>query len=363
MSDESYEIAELIDRYVSGKLKGEEKAMFETNMAIDTNLFEAVEKQKVIHSMLIESGLNDIRQLMKDDFKKENQFQKTKWIGGSLLLLAITGIGLYVTSNFSTDQKSENIVFVKDSSTNSNAVPSGYISAPSQKEMRLGQKETTPTVTSIQGKTFLNESIRKDVILATDIEVKEENQLTTNAKMETNTYGKDNSVIEAVNPCVEFKPNYSVRTTPSVVHKETGKLTVTSADKSLTYTLTNGKTSFSSTFEELSPGTYTLLIRNTDGCLVKDESIRITQTYCLVIEKEKFSPEIEQEYKFPIVFDDVVSIKIVNKQMQEIRFLNSNVESWDGRNKEGQLVETGLYKIEVLYNNGERCLFNLTVFN
>jgi hypothetical protein len=359
MSDEITNRAEQIDRYVAGKLKGEEKAIFETNMAIDTDLVEAVEKQKAIHALLVESGLNDIRQLMKDDFKKENKTQKAKWIGGSFLLLAITGIGFYLVASLSSVKLQESSLAEKGNAEAMQTIPqeNKTTNTTSQKERQQSGKETAPTLRKGQ-ETVVTES---DVtVLANEKNTVEEKQSSVTGKVETSATIHPSSV--KANTCEEFKPNYSVKALPSLVRQETGRLTVTASDKTLTYALNNGKANFGSIFDELGAGVYTLSIRNEEGCVYKDESIKIAETYCMAHEKEKFSPEQDQEYQWPIIVEDIVAIKIVNKQFQEVRSYTSALSGWDGRNKEGQLVDTGLYKIEVLYNNGERCLFNLTVF-
>jgi len=358
MSGASNELSELIDHYISAKLKGEEKAKFETNMAIDTSLFEAVEKQKVIQSLLVESGLNDIRQMMSNDFKRESQFQKTKWIGGSLLLLAVTGIGLYMISPLVSEKK---IVEVKDKVVINNTTASNQTGSLTIKEATNYTKENKIVATN-ENEEVVTAELNNNVV-SEEKEITVEKLIQSNAKLpETDKLVSENANVVIADPCVNFKPKYSIRTSPSVVNKETGKLTVLSDDKKLTFALNNGKASFNSTFDELGYGSYSLTIKNDDGCLYKDQSIKIAQTYCLVIEKERFSPEVDQEYTWPIVLEAVVSIKIYNKQMQEIRNYSTHSTSWDGRNREGQLVDTGLYKIEIVYKSGERCLFNLTVF-
>ena len=363
MNIDDNDIIDKAEQYIQGGMSENETAEFENKLRTDSSLYELVEKQKAIHSILIEAGLADIRQLLKNDLSPTPAPTIGKWIGGGIVIAALIGTGLYYLNQND-----------KQSSSTNKIEPTPSFTEKIISEITLNSKESITqqknSQTTKNNKETISSIDKKSEIISTDapilsVPIVAEKTIEPIQEKTIQPQLPDAKIAKIVeNPCLKFLPSYSIKTIPSIVHQETGKIIVMTKETNLKFSIDNNNTSFATNFENLGTGKYTLTIENSIGCKTQESNILVGKTYCLLLEKETFTLSGDNSYQLPNDSREPVEIRIYDKKMQEIKVLKiGDTPEWDGRNSNGQLVETGLYKIELRHSNGERCLFNLTVFN
>ncbi len=309
MNTGNNDILDAAERYVQGNMSGKEKTDFENRMNSESAIFELVEKQRAIHHLMIEAGLNDIRQLLKNDLST-NTVKNTangKWIGGAVIV-AIVATGLYFVSQHKKNELLTN--------NDQFGVSKEHI------------------ITNIANDTQV-------VAIATETPV-----LST-------------SILDVT---VEKKSPIALIDVPTIYTDSENKKEENSSSKKVVVS-TNSTTNLEHS-NQLESAKHKGTTNTNEPKIIVTEEVQEIKMNCINLEKETFNPSSEDAYVFSFDSKESAEIILYDKKMQEIRFFKiGELKEWDGRNKEGQLVETGLYKIEVRYSNGKRCLFNLTVFN
>jgi|SRR5690554_1265620 len=97
-----------IDQYISGELSIEEKKQFETELENNSTLRNEFELQKNIINL---AERVSIRETVKSVGKRHHFIKLTKWIGGIIVIIAIIGVGIYISlESKSIQENSENVI-------------------------------------------------------------------------------------------------------------------------------------------------------------------------------------------------------------------------------------------------------------
>ncbi len=115
----------------------------------------------------------------------------------------------------------------------------------------------------------------------------------------------------------------------------------------------NGVFSDSLIYRNLKPGLYQLEVMDAAGCVKKFDFVQIDEKQCF--EKDtKFSPDFEI-WNIPIEPGHPGVLKIFNRSGQivyQLKFDGSPVETWNGKNQNGEALPYGLYPFTIKYDAG-----------
>lgn len=407
---------ELIDRYFRNELSQSEQDRFQQLWATDPTFAEEVGNHELVNEFVIDAGLLGIKDKLNrythphtggrssSAFKGPGKL-KLGVIGGSL---AITGLGLWLsvatlqpfqpqneTKGQQTPDKHKRDLIVQDSSQGTNTHkrtkakvqesknPPGYDSGIS-KDTRVNPLEENQG-TNDKHKRKITTPVEEHQIQNNLSLVDRHNQNDTDFRIQSALEDMNKSPnaikIEAKIPeemdsklhnrlCQTIKVEGDVYKTPSCSDKANGSIRV--AEESLTggrppykFSLkTGGNYEESLVKKHLSPGTYTIKVKDGHGCENTLRSrIRIEQKEC----GERsfvFVPSQQKEWEFPLENEEVsgrLTIFYKGKRVFSENITNGVPNSWNGRLQNGQKCNIGTYKVVFKPKEGVAKIWLLTV--
>ena len=356
------EMLETIDYYLYGNLSDKQKMEFDTKIKQDEVLRTMFEKQSAIHLLVVEAGLNDIRNLMQNDLSKASTKKKNssvKWLGGGLLVVLGISVAGYLYNNREKVKPRVELDKPKSSELVTQKLELGK-SSENQETKKIEPQKTIVEINKVSMKNMeiihlqhvvQNPEVanisQKDVINAVAIEPKNKTDL-----------------VVQQDSCSSFNPNVSFETKASVANASTGEIKCLSKEVNLKYRLNAADMDQNTFFTDLAAGTYKVTAENRQGCKWEKEGIVVKTTFCIENKKNTFNAVLEADYEMPIAQNQRVDIIVYNKQMLNVASFN-NVEElrWDGRINGGAMAEPTLHKIEIRYKSGEYCFYSLTIFS
>src|SRR5688572_18456310 len=91
-----FEQYQSIEKYLMGKLSHEEKVDFEHLMRADPRLAGMVKEHQLIHELIVDRGLLDVKQKLKDlETNSGGTGSKGFWYGITFLIVCISAMLLY----------------------------------------------------------------------------------------------------------------------------------------------------------------------------------------------------------------------------------------------------------------------------
>lgn len=362
MSNEM-DMLETIDQYLQGDMSEREKSDFNNKLNEDEALRKMFEKQKAIHLLVVEAGLDDIRNLMRNDLSKVSEKKgngATKWIGGALVVILSALVAGYLYNhrekvNVKVEQvrlaKKEPVITTKEVVRASEIAKTGEAKFK-EKDMEI-EKSTSTNKEIIQSNGFVSNSQGSPV-----------SQKEISNVVVPDAVSQEHHVEVKENECASFDPKVSIETKPSVVDASNGEIRCFTKVQNINYKLNGELLGQNGIFTGLPSGKYKIVAENDLGCKWEKEGVIVKNTFCIENEKNTFNAVLETDYQLPIAQNQRVDVLIYNRQMVTIASFSSVEElRWDGRTTAGSLVEAGLHKIEIRYKSGEHCLYSLTVFN
>lgn len=360
---------EIIEKYVDGKMSSAEVVDFEQKLIHDSELKNRVQTQKALKLMIIEAGLTDLKNVIKNDPRFSKAPQKSSNIGfitgGLLALISIVIIGH--NFNSSTDKK---VTTKSDKINTTNLVKNSLVITNVNDTNKVNNSNLAITPISNRGNTK-----NYAVIIIPEKEHNENNNVsalieTTNQtedlKLDQKTIINDSVVSTAIkseNKCDLFKPELDFLTKPCLVNTITGEINcVQKTDEELLFNL-NGQENNTGNFQDLESGIYTIKVTNNHGCIFEKKNIVLKSTYCDQQLNTTFNIINQEQYQIPILQGQFTDVMIYNSSMTPVMsFLNVSEAFWNGHSNSGNIVPMGVYKIEIKYKNGEICFVTLTVF-
>lgn len=362
MSNEM-DMLETIDQYLHGNMSEKEKSDFNNKLKEDEVLRKMFEKQSAIHLLVVEAGLDDIRNLMRNDLSKASTKKKnssTKWLDGILLVILGVSVAGYLYNN--RGMVNAKVEQVKQTTTESTIKTKEVVNAVQDvKTSEIKPKETSIVVDK-------SSTSNKEIIHSNNL-VPNLQESTVGQKEVLNTVvakveGQAQRVEAQENLCANFDPKVSFETKPCVVDASNGEIRCLSGMKNLKYKLNDEVIGQNGVFTGLVSGKYKIVAENDLGCKWEKEGIIVKNTFCIENEKNTFNTVLDVDYQIPIAQSQRVDVLVYNRQMLNVASFNNVGElRWDGRTNGGVMAEPGLHKIEIKYKSGEHCFYSLTVFN
>lgn len=345
---------ERIDAYLDGTLSETEKAAFETAMAASPQLAEEVETQRLVHALILESSLGDIRrQVGKDLGTKQHGYGKTIALTVGCILIAGT---LYWWSA-SSDEKTPSVRSKTDTIIRSHEVMENKAEAPGIQK----KKNTVVSESQIRKQTgaykalsapadeipLQKQHLSVDTAGAGDV-VNKGAQI--NKAAQTGHAVKEQTSV----PCPDIL--FSIHTEPSCNNSHSGSVqillsSILGGQPPYRYSIDGREHSL---LTDLAAGTYTVTVVDSRGCNMEEQA-RVLEKKCTIFKDYSFNPETET-WKLP--FSDLESgtISILDQSgtvVYKSAVTNGQPYEWNGRSMNGSILKTGSYLYIATSADGE----------
>ena len=332
---------EWIDRYLQNRLAAEDVVDFERQMNTDAVLKETVNEQRLIHEMVIDRGLIDVKKKLQqiDARNHPSNGNLKKWGGAGLATILII-----VTTTFFYNKKKEPETVVTPYQTAEipkQEAPLTTLSQTVKKEKLLKRSEAGPLlVTTDSSVADLNE---KALIPAIPLAVDSTEYIPTVTVTEV--------ITENVQPACGLENSILISTTEnSCADSPTGKIFIDHASQF------NGKPPFSFSVNgrdyvtsyqlaQLYDGSYLITVEDADGCTwTSPQEVVIYATDCKPLEFS-FYPARGEVWKFPLGDNTSGKLEIYNATGTLVwtsTITNGYPDQWDGTSN-GQVLPMGSY--------------------
>jgi hypothetical protein len=361
---------ELIEEYLSGKLSGKELVEFENQIATDPSLASDLEDHKVVQELIHLRGLIDTKEKL-DQIKIRKQaeaskWNKIKWWGGIATVLTIATLSTYTFISSSDSNTSIDRSYTTTSSTSTavevDSSHNFHHHLPLVSSKTNGSKDTSKG--GIQENQFIN--VLKDttfvnVITSEDPLVGSENPLPTEIKKDSvkkNTAGTPND------PCLNVVINGDIKTENTCTGVSNGKLFISNVRGgtgpylySLQCLTSNSVYASGTTinyWDNMEAGSYRVVISDANKCST-EVLTDIKSKYCETGKKSIFNPDLGEVWTYPLKPNANGTVRIYDSGgvlVFETTIKNNYPSNWEGRGKDGALLNAGGYVYQILYEDG-----------
>lgn len=382
MKKDSENIFNKIDQYIHGVLPDDEINAIEKAIESSPETKDYLANELIVKSSLEELGLTAERDNVKNQVAQLERKLKIKKIAiaSALVLALIVVVILYINhsneyTHTSGDENTEyktpssmyNGVAVKEetekqSSTQSIPKETKSSSVPA-KQITSADKKPEATTDGII-RPVLDEN-KIDIIS----EISAINQ--TNKAIIQNSHQpaieKEHQgaiVAEEKEECPDLTKMITVKTSKTSNSDATGVIQLHSSNAEIAYSIDREEFHNDGAFEYLEAGEYSVLLKNEKGCIDSITNIKIETNICNIEYEKLFNPARDVEWHIEMPNDKPFNYQIIGKYahiFQEGNSLDGNNIIWDGLNKNGSVLEEGLYKVIVKYYNNETCIYNIGI--
>ncbi len=379
---------ELIDRYLSGKLKGQDLIEFKAKMLSDESFNQIIDFQRLANEMIFDAGLLETKIKIQEAHQRyianQNKLSRSsrpsKWATiGSIAAISFlfstepTGKITLKTSVLPMEHR-ESIALSENAKTNT------VVSSTTKQTIEVIQLEpieskqpdafqTEKPQESIQESTQTKNTLPTQVSTEVAVEpaiVKPEEPtqsptLTPSQKIDTPPAVENTQVSQSpekvVAPCNLEKSSLSYTTTASCEDRHDGAIQIKAKGiRSAEFSIDGGKTfSKSSLFPSLSPGKYPVTVKAEGGCLIDGDLVEVLVSNsgeCLPVAYH-FNPELGESWNIPLpspavlVVYNKVGVPVFRRELVGFNY------EWRGVDDANRALPTGAYLYHVKYNSGK----------
>ena len=366
---DSENILQLLNKYSQGLTTSEEETMLLDFLQNNPDVISEEGYDVLVDKLVYEHSLLERKALFQEMMKTppSSFFQTYFWpiiISG---ILVFSG-GVYVATKHLNNSNS----IVKEKAINLDKV------IPVKNDISIEKSESNQKVIPT------NQPINSAVSKTENTSLKISNQTITNQKQTTIIQpelvvpiSKNNEVVDKnagvikqnenqitpVKACPDYTKVVSVKTSKSETNQNNGTIKVITSNTNLNFSIDNENFSNYKSFENLSPGKYTLYIKDNVRCSNSINNIIVNETTCVSEYKKDMSKG--ETWNLPILLTDIKSIIIYNTSGQIVykqnQFISNDFE-WNGTTNQGSQLDVGLYKVVVTYQK-ESCIFNVSILD
>ena len=368
---------ERIESYLAGTLEASDAAAFETEMANNSALAEAVATHRATNEMIIDHGLLTLKAKIQKEYRGTDGHLPPKngnawkaYVASGLALL----VGGYLTLraiDHSDDtaplppQPKESIArqlptIPQEKPNNTHTPTTPTKDAPKEAKAETPKAPKTVSITSTAPTTQtpserdnkpveIIPSTVEDTSQPSAIATKKEEATLPSEPLNTSPEATEEKTNE--NKCDGLQINGRALVTASCEGEKSGTISlnlakptggtppyVFSIDEGIQYLATNS-------FENLGPGQYNLTVKDANGCVTqKNGFATIVAKPC---KKEyAFTPMAGEVWKFPFTKNASGTLMVYNRRGQivhTIRINNGYPNQWDGRADNGGFLPMGSY--------------------
>ncbi|MFL5729660.1 MAG: hypothetical protein ACJ75J_09275 [Cytophagaceae bacterium] len=363
---EERERFDLIERYLQDSLSGEEKALAEDKIKNDASFAEEVETARLVNSVVIGAGMDQLRDRMSEDIAKLDLKNKNRfkgWAGGTILFL-----GLCTAAYFYLGKQDKSDTISLQQNTNSNTVRANpEINVPSQDP----SKKSFQKISSDQGNTIIaqqdsvlthtpdqfkiTDEISKDPDSSFSKSVQPQAGITVQNNQQQQNTACNLSFRPVANATCQGESKGSIQIGQSSIQGAHGSCVFMMA--------TTGEESNSGNFYELPEGMYTIIMKDQAGCSVKREVI-IASKNCTVKKSFSLNPDAGEIVKIPFSDGESGRFTIYNHSGIVIfkgRFGSGESGEWTGTDMNGGIADIGMYTCIQEFTGGKTSTIQITV--
>ncbi len=364
MKKEEEAILETLEKFLDHRLSREEHQQIEQRLQWDEQWSSKLMVVKEARQLMIGHELMAVKSLIKDadkEFWRHHQRTKLfKWFTVSLIILIGFAVFFYFLRNKSSDTISNGSSKTTVPVTSErNRIPnptSNIVAIPSaSKDAGISPvKKEKNTNSSIPDMLKVKDTVQSSIdtfVEATSIEV---------AKVPSENIPKKDISLEhpssnhVADVCSNVHLTAQINTTETCFGENEGTIQiddVSGGAQPYRYILNKQRTQEIPYFNDLSPGNYSVILMDANGCASTVENIRIVTKDCKV--HYSIHPLLEEYWTVPPFTEDV-QLNITDKAgglYYSKKISKGSGEIWDGRSSGGQIIP-GLY-LYTIESNGK----------
>ncbi len=366
------ETYELIERYLRNDLSDKERLEFEERVSTDKVFARNVKLQKAAQEATIIHGLKDIKSMMDHDLKKAGSGGHRKWLyialpviglitWVSLELLSVDDPEIRPTTTTNTEQ-----AIHESSEPKENRKMDSSKQNPSEKPLKSQPTESNQVVVTEPK----DKSISIDTTIVADYEQNELERKKESKEVDSDVEAQQETTahktIEDI--CLKTTIRSTLYSVNPKFDEEYGYIQVSKRVNGGTFpyqfALSNGKFQTENVFKKLSPGTYTVIVKDANGCVDTLGKRTIIKELCNNNYKQTFSPGTDFEWLIPSAPNKTGRFKLYSKSrtvLVDIELKGNNDEVWSGFDKNNSEVPSGFYRFVIEYSDNTTCPGSLSV--
>jgi gliding motility-associated-like protein len=357
-----YRIYEQIDRYLKNNLSEEELAQFNDLLLKDETFKATFEAQKDAHELIVDNEMIKLKERMSQDLNHKGGSNFSRWTKLVLFSAAISSVVFYsYTKYFQSTLKVETVK--KENRQIQQKTMSSETKEIRKSSEKINSHKSLANADLIPGETEKTDDNRSSIVEITKEELQNEKVPITTVVEKSSTTANlkkpipsNNSIYgcEAIRISAEVKIKYDENQQGEAV-VIIDPSSVKGGTPPYSYSINKEPFTQDNTFEPVKEGHYFVQIKDQNGCiseLEKEINIRIPKKEI----DDVFTPSNGDTWSFPIQTNTTATISILNKSGLTVYSANINggyPNQWDGRDMDGNELNTGNYYFIINFANGE----------
>ncbi|MCU0415976.1 MAG: hypothetical protein MUE33_02210 [Cytophagaceae bacterium] len=348
------EIYERIDQYLSGRLSPDELSKFEQEIRVHPLLKKQIQKQALAHQLLIENRLHQAKESIQKYTSESSRFNFTRWLLGGITFIGLVGSIVLVTTK--SDQPAS-LSVLKIESKPQPSIPN-ISTQPSTKTTKEIDNNRNTTFGFLSRSKDNSRSTSHNEVLNEDTPIVES---TTSTHKETELPLKEKETItskENPTPCLTTLL-FDTKIEATCLDQATGSIDIHSiigGHPPYQYSRDGGQSfQTKSSFVFLESSTYSVVVKDNNGCISKRENITVSSKNCSRTKEYIFNPSQGEVWKFPIENFSIKRVTILNRSGTTVfqSTPSSGIpEAWDGKDLYNNYSEVGLHYFLIEYSDG-----------
>lgn len=357
--NEEQSIFDLIEKYHQGVLSEDEKALVEKRMQSDAAFAEYLSLQGLTNKLVEAAGTDMLREKMRSDIAAlDRKRSRLKWGASLLATLVVVSSLVYFTNYF----RKKNIPAKKE---NKQAAPAHEeLKDTSETSVPL-KKHTQPvSVTDVPTTTIRNDSLPV-LVLPKAVETRE-----SRSDEKKGTVKEEETTSKTVVQNQESKPcdlSFHLIVQPTCKGEKSGTISVehgsaVGGTRPYYFLSSTGESSSTGNFSDLSKGTYSIVMYDSEGCTAKQHVV-LSDRNCSARKSYSFNPDYGEKWNAGLE-EGSGKFTIYNRGGMIIfkgSFAENNPAEWYGTNAQGTTMEAGLYVCVLEYLEGKTETIEISV--
>lgn len=371
MKHDSKNIYEVIKALFQSKLTPPQEQKLNELLQDDADALRLIQNEQVLHNFVLETEMAEVKNDLEQFMHNQEKPNYTKIIVASIAGIIFLGTIIYFFFAPNTvKNETQKPVFTEEKIvpvTNKDNKKEINDLKPTKQESALEQKQDIIESTS-KHIVEINENPKAQDELSLPLTDSSEHaeiskRVSIQEYLPEFTKDEKTHIEEKKDICADFNPDVNVEIQEMELTDKYATVAVNGSDN-LEYKILPERSYSTDSYYELEPGQYAVFARDESGCETKVKEFSIQKTYCAKEYTKVFSPHRGDAWNVPVAIDEEYSVKIINKDYKEVFMYNSSSEDepiWNGTDTEGNNVPLGLYKVFISYENGEKCVLNITI--
>lgn len=362
-------IEELINGYNQGSLSAKDLVIAEWKLINDPSFAEAVEVDAMVNEVVLGNALADVRHQMNSDLARLERNRKTKIKTGIAVLTLVILSVILTTVNWATDEQTndskseiEDTEIIKITKEEVQVAPNGN----TEPSINFDQNTTNkPTVSE----PVISEPTKRS---NQEIITKDDTVTSKNSTEITKEYVDTTSELKPIKRSQEITTlcdlNFETKSSASCNNRIDGEIqvlisSVTGATKPFVFKLEElGLESVGGTFLKISPGAYTVTLKDNKGCVLKKD-VTVEEKKCLP-DNISFNPNYGEVARINVTDHDIVHLQVINRL--GVIVFQKNIDpnealEWNGHTISGEVTSAGSYVCILVNSKGEKSTIQLSV--